>query len=139
MATLVYLCSVRTACKYQYQSVASRLNRVTVVSILSCDDYSKTRCFASRHLSSRADSEGAVRRTWKGFLSVVKSFSRGARTIFEDLKKIRLIQARMGSFRVTSSAPDLATVQFTSQEFRFVEEVRVWCRTTYNACRSVLH
>ena len=62
-------------------------------------------------------------RAWTGFLSVIRAFSRGFRAILADVKKLPPIKAKMRGFQASATAPNLARVAVTSQEFRFMEEV----------------
>ena len=124
MATLVRFYAARTTLTCYNRLATSHGNGVVIVTALSYDSHGKTGCFAPRHFSSSSNSDGAVRRTWDSFLSIIRAFTRGFRAILGDVKKMRPIMTKMGDFKVRSSAPDLANVQVTSQELRFAEEVR---------------
>ena len=124
MATLVRFYAARTTFVCYNQLAASHSNGVVIVTALNYDSHGKTRCFARRHFSGSSNSEGPVRRTWDGFLSIIRAFTHGFRALLGDVKKMRPIVTRMGDLKVRSSAPDLANVQVTSQEFRFFAEVR---------------
>lgn len=75
--------------------------------------------------TTKEDSSGA-KKAWRFFVTVVKNFMQGTKTLWADVKKVRQLQQKMGNFRISSKAPPSSSLPapVTLEELQFVYKVR---------------